>query len=91
MPKPKAPMTTSIRITAEDRAIYTHLKIQLLARNDYEVMSLLAQWVMTEPTALDQIRRLSPRWQAAGLVGAPPPRKRVELTKEDMDALLADL
>ena len=91
MTKPKAPMTTSIRITAEDRAIYTHLKTQLLARNDYEVMSLLAQWVMTEPTALDQIRRLSPRWQAAGLVGAPPPRKRVELTKEDMDALLADL
>jgi hypothetical protein len=92
MPKPKAPMTTSIRITAEDRAIYTHLKTQLLAQNDYEVMSLLAQWVMTEPSALAQIRRLSPRWQAAGLVpeGAPLPPKRVELTDAELDDLFAN-
>jgi hypothetical protein len=61
-------MTTSIRITAEDRATYTHLKTQLLAQNDYEVMSLIAQWAMTDPTAVAQLRRLSPRWQATGLV-----------------------
>ena len=68
MPKPKAPETTSIRITSEDRAVYTHLKTQLLAPNDYEVMALIAKWAMTDPTALTQLRRLDPRWQAAGLV-----------------------
>ena len=69
MPKPKTrPETTSIRITAEDRSIYTHLKTQLLAPNDHEVMALIAQWVMVDPTAVEQLRRMSPRWQATGLV-----------------------
>ena len=69
MPKPKTrPETTSIRITAEDRAVYTHLKTQLLAPNDHEVMALIAKWVMADPTAVAQLRRLDPRWQAAGLV-----------------------
>ena len=42
--------------------------------------------------AMAQIRRLSPRWQAAGLVPevAPLPPKRVELTDAELDELFAN-
>ena len=69
MPKPKLVETTHIRMAVGDRAVIAHLKAQLMASTDHEVVSILAQWAMTEPTALAQLRRASPRWQATGLVG----------------------
>ena len=70
MPKPKtAPETTSIRIAVRERPALDHLKVQLMAQSDHEVVAILAQWALTDPTALAQLRRASPRWQqATGLV-----------------------
>ena len=66
MPKPKiAPDTTSIRIAQHDRAAIDHLKMQLMAQSDHEVVSILAHWAMSDATALTQLRRASPRWLQA--------------------------
>ena len=92
MPKPKPAETTHIRMAVEDRAVIDHLKTQLMARSDHEVVSILAQWVMTEPTALAQLRRASPRWQAVTGEGVyVDPRKAPAGGPSEIDALLASI
>ena len=94
MPKPKPAETTHIRMAVEDRAVIDHLKTQLMARSDHEVVSILVQWVITESTALAQLRRLSPRWHAAGLVPDGvyvDPRKVPTGGPSEIDALLASI
>lgn len=101
MPKPKtAPETTSIRIAVQDRSALDHLKAQLMAQSDHEVVSILAHWALTDPTALTQLRRASPRWKQAarpteGGVYIDPragsQRKVPAGGLSEIDALLADI